>query len=120
MNRWYFVCSTCSAKWFADQQLALCPRCGGMQSTTELTAVPWFKYPRRKAMRITLKNYEKARKIVEQAKEQRKVVDTWNDALKQIGDLGNQKLVAIQIDGNGEIHTQCKLQPHGPEARNGE
>ena len=60
-------------------------------------------------MRITRKNYEKARKTVEAAREQMKLVKLWDEALKRVGDLGNQQLVAITVSDDGSIRTECEL-----------
>ena len=58
-------------------------------------------------MRLTLKEYEKAKKAVEDAKAHREVVKTWDDAMKKIGPVGNQKVVAISIK-DGRITTKCE------------
>ena len=60
-------------------------------------------------MRITVKNYEKARKTVERAHEQMKLVEAWDEAVKKLGDLGNQRLVAITIGDDGSVRTECEL-----------
>lgn len=60
-------------------------------------------------MRITRKSYEKARAIVVDAREQLKVVKAWEDALRQLGNLGNLQLVAITINEDGSLRTECQL-----------
>ena len=57
-------------------------------------------------MRITQKNYEKARKIVEQAKEQVKVVHAWNEAVKKLGNLGSQKIVAVTVGDDSVVRAE--------------
>ena len=59
-------------------------------------------------MRLTLKEYEKAKKAVEDAKAHREVVKTWDDAMKKLGSVGNQKVVAISIK-DGKITTKCEF-----------
>ncbi len=60
-------------------------------------------------MKIKLKQYERALKVVEQAREQLKIVKTWDEAVKQVGDLGNQQIVAITVNEDGSIRTECEL-----------
>lgn len=60
-------------------------------------------------MRITRKSYEKARASVVDAREQMKVVKAWEDAVRQLGNLGNQQLVSITINGDGSVRTECEL-----------
>ena len=39
---WYFVCSRCTAKWFAEVAEMVCPRCGtSVHSTVQLNP-PWL------------------------------------------------------------------------------
>ena len=35
LERWYFVCNRCDAKWFSLQQRATCPRCRAIATSTE-------------------------------------------------------------------------------------
>lgn len=70
-------------------------------------------------MRITFKNYEKARSAVEAAREQLKLVKLWDDAVKQVGDLRNQRIVAITVNDDGTIRTECELTPAQPQASGG-
>jgi hypothetical protein len=60
-------------------------------------------------MRITRKSYEKARTVVAEARQQIQVVKAWEDAVRQLGGLGNQRLVAITLNGDGSIKTECEL-----------
>lgn len=60
-------------------------------------------------MRITRRSYEKARAAVETAREQMKVVKAWEDAARQLGDLGKQRLVAITVNEDGSIRTECEF-----------
>ncbi len=61
-------------------------------------------------MRLTRKKYEYAKKIVERAKAQLQTVKKWEDAMKQIGDVGNQRIVAIKFDDkDGPITTECEM-----------
>ncbi len=59
-------------------------------------------------MKLTLKKYEQAKKIVADAKAQQEVINTWDDAMKKLGDLGNQRVVAMTIK-DGKITTECEL-----------
>lgn len=60
-------------------------------------------------MRITLKSYKKACATVVAARDQLKVVKAWEGALRDLGDLGNQELVALTLKEDGSIQTECKL-----------
>lgn len=60
-------------------------------------------------MRVTRKSYEKARAAVLDAREQMKVVKAWEDALRQLGNLGNQQLVALTVNDDGSMRTECEL-----------
>lgn len=60
-------------------------------------------------MRITRKAYEKARQVVAEAREQEKTVKIWEEALKRLGDIGNQELVAITVTDDGAVRTECEL-----------
>lgn len=68
-------------------------------------------------MRITRKNYERARKAVEQAREQMRLVKIWDEAAAKLGTLENQQLIAITVNDDGTIRTECEL-VHGPRDRN--
>ena len=35
LERWYFVCNRCDAKWFSLQQRATCPRCRAIATSTD-------------------------------------------------------------------------------------
>lgn len=55
-------------------------------------------------MRLTLKEYEQAKKAVERAKAHQKVMKKWDEALKKAGNLGDQKVVAMRLDDEtGEL-----------------
>lgn len=60
-------------------------------------------------MRITRKSYEKAVAVVAAARDQLKLVKTWEDAVRQLGNLGNQQLVALTVNKDGTIKTECEL-----------
>lgn len=60
-------------------------------------------------MRITRKSYEKARAAIVDAREQMKLVKAWEDAVRQLGHLGNQQLVSLTVNEDGSIRTECKL-----------
>jgi hypothetical protein len=62
-------------------------------------------------MRITRKSYEKAKKLVEDARSQIKVVKIWEQTLAQLGPLSNQQLVAIVVGDDGTVRTECELAP---------
>ncbi len=59
-------------------------------------------------MRLTLKAYEKAKKVVADAKAQQQVIRTWEESLKKLGSTGNQRVVAMTIK-DGKITTECEL-----------
>jgi len=59
-------------------------------------------------MRITLKKYEQAKKAVEEAKAHLKTIKVWEEALKKLGNLGNQRVVAITFKDD-QIKTECEL-----------
>jgi hypothetical protein len=59
-------------------------------------------------MRLTLKKYEQAKEAVEKARESMKTIKAWDDAMKTIGDTGNQTVVAITIK-DGRISTECEF-----------
>lgn len=59
-------------------------------------------------MRLTLQKYEKAKKSVEEAKVHLRIIKTWDEAVKKIGSVGNQRIVAIAIK-DGKITTECEL-----------
>jgi len=59
-------------------------------------------------MRLTVKAYEKAKKIVADAKAQQHVIKTWEESLKKLGNTGNQRVVAITTK-DGKITTECEL-----------
>lgn len=37
----YFVCETCNAKWFAETNVAPCPRCGTVRQSNINIKPPW-------------------------------------------------------------------------------
>ena len=41
-RRWYFVCLTCNAKWFAGEQEMPCPRCFTAARSRERLTPPWL------------------------------------------------------------------------------
>lgn len=59
-------------------------------------------------MRLTLKKIEQAKKTIKEARELQEIVKTWNDAVKIIGPVGNQKIVAMTIK-DGRITTECEF-----------
>ena len=60
-------------------------------------------------MRITRKGYEKARRTIELARDQAKIVRTWEEAVARLGNLGSQELVAITVSDDGVVRTECEL-----------
>lgn len=66
-------------------------------------------------MRVTRKSYEKACAAVTAAREQLKIVKVWEDTVRQLGNLGNQQLVALIVNEDGSIRTECEL-VHGKKA----
>jgi len=59
-------------------------------------------------MRLTLKKVEQANDAVKKGREAEKVVKTWDDAVKKIGNTGNLMVVAITIE-DGKILPECEL-----------
>ena len=45
LERFYFVCGQCEAKWFADRSDVCCPRCGRDATSTERLVPPWQPVP---------------------------------------------------------------------------
>jgi hypothetical protein len=60
-------------------------------------------------MKLTRKRYEKALKAVEAAREDLKLVKIWDEAMKRVGHVGNQQVVAITVNGDGSVRTECEL-----------
>lgn len=60
-------------------------------------------------MRVTRKAYEKAKQLVEAAREQAKVVDAWERAAKQVGEDNGQQLEAVIVNDDGTIRVECSL-----------
>lgn len=40
----YSACVRCSAKWFGDERLDICPRCGSVNILHAQAAPPWKEY----------------------------------------------------------------------------
>jgi len=59
-------------------------------------------------MRLTLKKYEQAKRDVLKGKEAEKVVKRWEENLKRLGNLGNQRVVSMTIK-DGQIKTECEF-----------
>lgn len=60
-------------------------------------------------MRLTLKKYEQAKEAVEKAKAHLKVIKAWDEAMKKLGNLGNQRVIAMKISADGKITTECEV-----------
>lgn len=108
MKQFYFVCLACNAKWFGNAELSYCRRCGEIVTSKEQVIPPWI-IERRAIVRITRKSYERARTVVEQAREQLRIVKAWEETVRRLGDLGSQQLVAITVNDDGSIKTECEL-----------
>lgn len=67
-------------------------------------------------MRVTRKAYEKAKQLVEAAREQAKIVAAWERAAKQVGENNGQQLEAVMVDDDGSIRVECSLAPPRPAA----
>lgn len=67
-------------------------------------------------MKVTRKSYEKAKQLVEAAREQGKVVEAWERAAKQVGDNNGQQLEAVIVNDDGTIRVECSLAPPRPAA----
>ncbi len=71
---------------------------------------------RRVSMRLTLKKYEAAKKALKDAEAHKSTMRAWEDAIRKIGNPGDQKVVVIKIDDDGEMTTECE--PNGkPQAK---
>jgi hypothetical protein len=108
----YYICQYCNAKWFSGGQVACCPRCGQIESSNDRYPVPWKNWSTN--MRITRKAYDKAKKLVEEARAQIKLVKVWEETVAQLGPLGNHQLVAIVIGEDGVVRTECEMAPPAP------
>jgi len=114
-QRYYFVCEVCNAKCFGDAAFCRCPRCGETVASME-RAIPTWTTERRDTVRITRKSYEKARAVVEAAREQVKLVKAWEETVRRLGDLGSQELVAVTLEDDGGVRTECRLATaHAPQ-----
>lgn len=60
-------------------------------------------------MRMTRKSYERAKVAVEEARQQIKIVKAWEDAVRRLGSLGNLQLVAITVNEDGSLRTECEV-----------
>lgn len=61
-------------------------------------------------MRLTLKKYEQTKKAVEEAKAHQEVIRAWDEAVKKNGSVGNQRIVAMNMDDTGNVLTrECEL-----------
>ena len=61
-------------------------------------------------MRLTRRKYENSKKVVEKAKAHLQTVKKWEEAMKQVGDVGNQRIIAIKFnDKNGSMTTECEM-----------
>ncbi len=61
-------------------------------------------------MRITKRQYQRAQRIVSQAKEQARLVKIWEDAMTKIGD---QDVAYITVEPNGKIRAECIIDGSG-------
>lgn len=62
-------------------------------------------------MKVTRKSYEKAKQLVEAAREQVKLVEAWERAAKQVGENNGQQLEAVILNDDGTIRVECSLAP---------
>ena len=58
-------------------------------------------------MRLTLKKVEQAKKTIREAKGLTEMVKTWNEAVKEIGDVGENTISVINIKDN-KITFECE------------
>ena len=57
-------------------------------------------------MRITRSRYESARKKLVKMTAYQKIKDDWEDAMKDLGDVGDQRVVAIELTKDGTIKAE--------------
>ena len=63
-------------------------------------------------MKLSLKKYESAKKALKDMKVHQGTVSAWEDAVRKVGDVGNQAIVSIEIK-DGEVSFQSKLKDNG-------
>ena len=62
-------------------------------------------------MRLSLKKYEAAKEQISKLRIHQKTVTDWEEAMKQVGDVGNQRVVSICIQ-DGKVTTECEANGH--------
>jgi phage I-like protein len=67
-------------------------------------------------MKVTRKSYEKAKQVVEAAREQGKLVEAWERAATQVGENNGQQLEAVIVNDDGTIRVECSLASSMPVA----
>lgn len=59
-------------------------------------------------MKISRSRYEKARRMLAEVASYQRTVQTWEEAMTRVGDVGDQTVVAIEITEDGKIKTECE------------
>ncbi len=62
-------------------------------------------------MRLSLKKYEAAKKEIAKLRIHQKTVTDWEEAIKKVGDVGNQRVVSICFE-DGKLITECEANGH--------
>jgi len=60
-------------------------------------------------MKIGRSRYEYAKKMVAKMESYQETVEAWERALRQIGNLGNQTVLSVEITDDGTIKTECEV-----------
>lgn len=62
-------------------------------------------------MKISRSRYEKARRMLAEVTSYQRTVQTWEEAIKRVGNVGDQTVVAIEITEDGRIKIECETPP---------
>jgi len=62
-------------------------------------------------MKIALSRYKRAKQMLPKLKEYRQTVETWERAVREAGDLGDQEVIAVVIGNDGAVTTICRARP---------
>lgn len=60
-------------------------------------------------MKVTRKQYERAKAVVEDAREQLKLVRFWDEATRDFGPRESHEIVAVEQRADGSIDIKCRL-----------
>jgi len=59
-------------------------------------------------MKISRSRYEKAKQMVKKMAFYQDTVQAWEEAMRRVGDVGDQTVVAIEITADGKIKIECE------------